>query len=390
MFLFTDKRFFFDTAHTKKEPGFYIFGCFCQFVYSLLQFIVPDAELPAVENWDGYLGFVFTDTNVVGVDDFLPNSPLREVLQRCQIGTPNSFLLLVIIFLRSTLQLLLGHSVAKSKVLRGLASFDPSVMCFSTEAVYTECITSLVNSFLAFGWVSQEDRDVIIGEYRGYLLLLRENGASFSDNFVAELFNDYCFLARSHLVRTFKLAYLCSEKVFTPLPDVAFSLPTMGMSRIHMVSALNCLRSAFDTFADLEETLTSDKSVLYIRGLLDRKELLYHQRGYNVFTALEQRDRSSLFSRLNKSHSRFDPLLVKGTDAGKKNASKTKPPRKTVVGFADVPGTSQPREKLASQSGSAKKPRKGSDRSRSPSEDAVFVGPLPAPKGKFKKGPQPK
>ena len=88
MFLFADKRFFFDTVYAKKEPGFYTFGCFCQFIYSLLQFIVPDAELPAVENWDGYLDFAFTDTNVVGVDDFLPNFPLERVSSDAKLGLP--------------------------------------------------------------------------------------------------------------------------------------------------------------------------------------------------------------------------------------------------------------------------------------------------------------
>ena len=267
--LFADKRYFLDGLYSKKEPGFHCYGYFCRFLYSLLQFIVPNSELPAVEDWDGYLNFAFTHSNVVGVDDFLLSSPLREVLQRCQIGTPNSFLLITIVFLRSVLQLLLGHSMAKSKILRGLSSFDPDVMCHSTEEVYTECITSLVNSLMAFNWVTQEDRDAIIGEYRAYLLLLRQAGTTFSDDFVPELLGDWCFLARKHLVRAFKLAFLCSESVQTPPPDVVFDFPGMGMSRIHMISALNTLRSGLASIPTLSSTVCDDKSVLHIRGLLD-------------------------------------------------------------------------------------------------------------------------
>ena len=60
-------------------------------------------------------------------------------------------------------------------------------MCHSTEEVYTDCITSLVNSLMAFNWVTLEDREAIIGEYRAYLLLLRQAGTTFSDAFVPEL-----------------------------------------------------------------------------------------------------------------------------------------------------------------------------------------------------------
>ena len=387
--MFADKRFFIDGAHSKKETGFYSFGSYCQFVYSLLQFIVSDSDLPAVEDWDGYMNFSFTDSNVVSVDDFLPNSPLREVLQRCQIGTPNSFLLITIVFFRSVLQLLLGHSMSKSKLLRGLSSFDPSIMCHSSEEVYTESITSLVNVLLAFGWLVQEERDAIISEYRGYLLLLRQNKATFSEEFVAELFNDWCFMARKHLVRVFKLAYLCSEKVFDFGPDVTFTLPGMGMSRIHMISALNCLRSAFDSFDDLEGILCSDRSLLHVRDLLDRKESLFTHRGYNVFDSLESRDRASLFTKLTKSCARFAPSVRKaGTPSKQSPLVKAKPPQKASVAFVEPAGTSQPREKLVSQSSSPKKPRKSDVRSRSasPKDDSVFS--LPSPKGNFRKSPQ--
>ena len=387
--LFTDKRFFTDGAHSKKETGFYSYGSYCQFVYALLQFIVSDSNLPAVEDWDNYMNFTFTDSNVIGVDEFLPNSPLREVLQRCQIGTPNSFLLITIVFFRSVLQLLLGHSMSKSKLLRGLSSFDPSIMCHSSEEVYTESITSLVNVLLAFGWLVQEDRDTVISEYRGYLLLLRQNKATFSEEFVAELFNDWCFLARKHLVRAFKLSYLCSEKIFDFGADVTFSLPGMGMSRIHMISALNCLRSAFDAFGDLEGTLCSDKSLLHVRGLLDRKDSLFTHRGYNVFDFLERRDRASLFAKLTKSCARFDPRSHKtGTSKKSPPSSKTKAPPKAGVAFIEPPGPSRPREKLVSQSSSPKKSRKGDARSRSasPKDDSAFA--LPTPKGNFRKSPQ--
>ena len=272
-----------DGLYSQKDSGFFCFGYFCQFLYSLLQFIVPNSELPAVENWDDYLGFVFTESNLIRADDFQLDSPLRIVLDRCQIGTPGSFLQMTIVFLRSVVQLLLGHSVAKSKVLRGLSSFDPNIMCHSPESVYTECITSLVNSFMAFGWIAQESREAIIGEYRGYLLLLRQHGTTFSDDFVPELLNDWCFLARGHLVQVFKTAYLCSERLQVSHPDVVFQFPGMGMSRIHMISALNSLRSGFEFFPNLEETFCSDKSVLHIRGLLDSKDVFYQQRGYNLF-----------------------------------------------------------------------------------------------------------
>ena len=382
-FLFADKRLFIDGLSSKKEFGFFCYGYFCQFIYSLLQFIVPNSELPAIEHWDSYLNFTFTEANTMKVDDFLLESPLRDVLQRCQIGTPGSFLQLVILFIRSVLQLLLGHSVAKSKVLRGLSSFDPSVMCHSTESIYTECITSLVNCFMAFGWIPEDARDVTIGEYRAYLLLLRENGTVFGDDFISQLLADWCFLARKHLVRVFKLAFLCSESVQNPLPDVVFDLPGMGMSRIHMVSALNTLCTGLTSIPTLSTTVCDDKSVLHIRGLLDERDTLFCQRGYNALDSLEKRDRSSLYSRLAKSHSRFDPSTVRKSVPSKDASGSPSKLRKTTVAFDDTAGTSRPREKLPSLSGAPKK-----SRSKSPSTDIQVPPTLSAPKGNFRKSPK--
>ena len=378
-----DKHFFIDALSSAKEPGFRFFGQFCQFLYSMLQHLVPGASLPAVEHWDEYLDFSFTTTNVVSVDDFLPGSVLREVLQRCKVATPTKFLELVMAFLRSFIQLLLGHSITKSRLLRGLSSFDPAILSQSTEEVYIESITALTNSLMASGWIAPGDRDLTIGEYRGYLLLVRETNTIFSEDFVAELLSDWRFQARPLLVRVFKLAYLCSYKIEVPEPDVVFNLPGMGMSRIHMVSLLNCLGSSCAYLANPENLFSSDSSLLHLRSLLDSRETIYTQRGYSIWDSLCLRNRSQLYSRLRRSNALYDPGQIPVAEPVQ-GSSKVVPevsPRKSSVGFSLPPR----RERSGSQS-SRKRSR---SRSKSPQEDPNFASvvfqPHAAPKGNFKK-----
>ena len=180
------------------------------------------------------------------------------------------------------------------------------------------------------------------------------------------------------------MAYPCSERLLISKPDVVFDLPEMGMSRIHIVSALNALRSGFGSFPNLEENVCSDKSVLHIRGLLDKKDTLFHQRGYNSLSPLEKRDRSSLYGRLKKSTSRFEPSSVRGKDS---QASSSKS-RKPNVAFSGSAGTSQHREKLASHSSDSKKARKSSDTSKSSDKGSKVPSALSAPKGNFRKNPK--
>ena len=190
-------------------------------------------------------------------------------------------------------------------------------------------------------------------------------------------------------MRVFKLAYLCSLKVETPVPDVVFELPGMGMTRIHVVSLLNFLRSGGSYVSNPEELFANDTSLLRLRSLLDSRDVIYPQRGYSMWDGLSVRDRSQVYSGLRRSNSRFDPAnvptseLVQGTSSGVGGST----PRKSTVAFTPV--SSQ--EKYEPRG--SKRSRIGSDstrsRSKSPREDPQFVEavfePHRAPKGSFRK-----
>ena len=69
--------------------------------------------------------------------------------------------------------LYLGILVKKSALLRGLSSFDPSVLSHSSQDVYEPSFTQLVNYFMASGHLDSSDRDVALSEYRSFVSKLQ-------------------------------------------------------------------------------------------------------------------------------------------------------------------------------------------------------------------------
>ena len=130
------------------------------------------------------------------------------------------------------------------------------------------------------------------------------------------------------------------------------------MTRIHMVSAINCVRSCVEHHPQFSGLLTDDTGVLHIRNLLDQREKNFSLPSYTIWDSLEKQSRAGLMLRLKQAHVRFDP------SCSTEEPSSSSPPKKQGVSFTE-PDTRR-RGRLESRD-SPKKHHKGED-SGPPSE----------------------
>ena len=147
----------------------------CLFIYSNLPFVVKDSSLGPSSDWDHFLAIDLDDPSVklVPTGDFLKDSPVVRVLEKCQIGTPSNFFgttqKLFVSVTKSLYQLsllLISLSFIKSNILRGLSRFELDVLLFSPSNVYSHSIGCLIVYFTATGHLPISDWTIIISEYK--------------------------------------------------------------------------------------------------------------------------------------------------------------------------------------------------------------------------------
>ena len=380
IFFCLDVHYFINDLEGRVDSSFRLYNQLCTFVYSMLQYIVDDSSLGPSVNWDHYLHLDLESTSVTFVpqDKFLANSPLLPVLARCQIGTPKKFLEVVRDFFFSFISSLLGSQVIKSKILRGLSCFDFSVMKNSPSEVYISSVSALVDCFISCGHISFEDRGVIISEYRSFICYLRDSCITEPFDVIGYFSKDWEMHCRPHLHRLFQLAVLCCEVINRPGNDVTFPFQGLGLSNIHLVSMLNCLRSCFPSLPCPADLFCNVKSLEHFSSLLPDREEIYSSKTFSPWHFLQCGDKSQISRNLFSLYKRH------GVKA-KPVVTSTPPISSPVESVEAAQSTTSQKRARFSSSGTASK---SSSREASPGEGSGSSFTVhKAPKGNFRKSP---
>ena len=89
-----------------------------------------------------------------------------------------------IAFCKASCILLLSHEVIKSDLIKGLSSFDPSVIFEGSEEHYTASIEKLAIYFVARGCISASDKTKATNQYRSFVTKLRHCPVSDNEDWI--------------------------------------------------------------------------------------------------------------------------------------------------------------------------------------------------------------
>ena len=85
----------------------------------------------------------------------------------------------------------MAHDLVKSKLARGLSSFDSPVMLESPEEVYVSAIERLSGHFVSTCLLTPSDKVKVVSQYRSFVTQLRGGPIPDYDDWVHFIANHY-------------------------------------------------------------------------------------------------------------------------------------------------------------------------------------------------------
>ena len=144
--------------------GFRVYSAFTTFVYSQLQFILPDSFLGNISNWDHFMSIDLTspDLPIKSVADFMQNKDFAKLVAESDLPTPTRFVEQAICFYKNFCILLLKHKVSKSKLVRGSSVFDEAVVRYGEEENYAHESELLCDYLVQQKWISHTTKPLVL------------------------------------------------------------------------------------------------------------------------------------------------------------------------------------------------------------------------------------
>ena len=92
-YLCSDNSAFKGVNGDSPPDGFRVYSAFTTFVYSQLQFILPDSFLGNISNWDHFMSIDLTspDLPIKSVADFMQNKDFAKLVAESDLPTPTRF-----------------------------------------------------------------------------------------------------------------------------------------------------------------------------------------------------------------------------------------------------------------------------------------------------------
>ena len=267
----------FSEVERNIDGGFRIFNQFAVFVYSQSQSILPDSALGSISNWESYLsidldqpGFPFKISS-----DFILNEDFHNLVLASKLPRPGKFVDQSIAFCKVFCKLLLEHEIVKSDLIKGLSSFDPSVMIEGAEEHYSVAIEKLSGYFSNAGWISASDKVRITSQYRSFVTKLRVQPIPEYDDWIHFLSTHYEIRCRPELFQLFKYSCLCLPPLVKVPP--AFIVPVWDLesNTESFQSCLWSLQSSYLTVPHLSSLYRDVKSIPRVFRLLGRGVFIY-------------------------------------------------------------------------------------------------------------------
>ena len=324
---------------------FRLYGLFATFVYSQLQAILPDPVLGSVSNWDHFLNLDLGDDKLVYKTraEFLQNPDFADLVKQSKLPTPSRFVDQCLAFYRSFCESLLSHDLKESDLIRGLSCFDPSVILDAPESHYRDCINRLVCFFADSGWISSTTKDVIISQYRSFIMKLREDRAEVDDWF-CYLSGGYEMRCRPELHLVFKYACLCLSNEVKQPKLFSADFPGLKSNSTEVESCVRSLQLAFVQMPNVSSLFSSTENVSSLFPLFRQGPNMLSDKKFSAWNLTKSiiSRRLSIYSQLEgryiQSSSREEKaMLAHSSDAG--SSSSGAPSNVAAKGSSSTPAS---------------------------------------------------
>ena len=275
----------FSDIQKNTDGGFRLFNHFAVFIYSQLQNILPDNALGSVSHWDFFLSLDLDSTELPfkTADDFVLNEDFHQLVLSSKLPRPSRFIDQSIGFCKSYCKQLMAHDLVKSKLTRGLSSFDSPVMLESPEEVYVSAIEKLSGHFVSTGLLTPSDKVKVVSQYRSFVTQLRGGPIPNYDDWVHFIANHYEIQCRPQLMQLFKHSCLCLISTVEIPPKFEVPMPTLESDKSTFESCVVSLQIAYRTVSHVSSLFRDPKAVSRAFRLLGRGAELLMDRKFQIW-----------------------------------------------------------------------------------------------------------
>ena len=274
----------FSDIQKRADGGFRLFNQFTVFIYSQLQNILPDSALGSVSDWDSFLSLNLDSTELpFKTADVVLNEDFHQLVLASKLSRPSRFIDQPVCFCKSYCKQLMAHDLVKSKLARGLSSFDSPVMLESPEEVYVSAIEKLSGHFVSTGLLTPSDKVKVVSQYRSFVTQLRGGPISDCDDWVHFVANHYEIQCRPQLMQLFQHSCLCLTSTVEIPPKFEVPMPTLESDESSFESCVVSLQIAYKTVPHVSSLFRDPKAVSRAFRLLGRGAELLMDRKFQIW-----------------------------------------------------------------------------------------------------------
>ena len=234
----------------RRDSGFFTFGELCRYIRRLCQRALLPKHTPADTDWSGLLQLQLDGARQLSNRDFLVRLKLKtDIDLACQQkakrelssksdqastvdkltkNIKETFASQARVFIVNILDSLLGDIRLTAHIVRGMVTFDLTVLSTQPMDQALFCFTSLFNTFQMRGWVSGDSESEYRDEYVGFVDDFRNtcpsllNSPELVHDVTAFLIGMPALTARPHLFHLIRLSCMCLTEASVPLPAIRF------------------------------------------------------------------------------------------------------------------------------------------------------------------------
>ena len=308
-FYVSDCYYFKDFLSGPTQCWFRLYNQFAIFVYSQLQFLVHDRDLGTAEDWDRYLTLDLNKVTFKTPNEFMSNTDFVAAVAASRVSTPKKFIAQTMNFYLHFCNILLRHPLKNCLLLKGLSSFDSSVLLYSPPSIYTESIQFLVNELRSSGWLSTAEATLVTSQYRAFVTKLRADGVLLLADYVGFLSSFWDLQSRESLYKVFKLSCLSVQHKFEISRPAEIKLSKLGMAEERFNSLIASLQFSMGALPNINELMTSESSLSNIQDLLGQGIELFTDKTLSPWDVMCDSSgiRETICDSLKRSYERAEP-----------------------------------------------------------------------------------
>ena len=199
----------------------------------------------------------------------------------------------------------LSHFNFTTNIAQGSGSFDLEIMLKSPLTLATRCYNNLFTTFRLRNYFTLDQESQAQEEYVSFIDEMRLKFAEFDQptllvpDTIDFLMEQTTLATRPLLLQSFKLACLCLDEQFRPLPPVKFSSINTEDPTSKLVDVILPVQSFFKHVVNSIESATSDASIsefLELESSFGRSAL---SDSYNPWTGMDNFGRTTILSKLD-------------------------------------------------------------------------------------------